>query len=46
VLYEVESFQCPDANDLGTAVAIEAVEEGSNADRHRDRRDWRWAPAA
>jgi hypothetical protein len=32
VLYEVESFQCPDANDLGTAVAIEAVEEGINAE--------------
>jgi hypothetical protein len=30
-LDEVESFQCPDANDLGTAVAIEAVEEGINA---------------
>lgn len=27
VLYEVESFQCPDANDLGTAVALEAIEE-------------------
>lgn len=27
VLYEVESFQCPDANDLGTALAIEAEEE-------------------
>jgi phage terminase large subunit len=31
VLEEVESFQCPDANDLGTAVALEAVEEGINA---------------
>lgn len=28
VLHEVESFQCPDCNDLGTAVAVEAVEEG------------------
>jgi hypothetical protein len=27
VLNEVESFQCPDANDLGTAVAIEAGQE-------------------
>jgi phage terminase large subunit len=31
-LDEVESFQCPDANDLGTAVALEAVEEAINAE--------------
>jgi hypothetical protein len=41
VLYEVESFQCPDANDLGTAVAIEALRKKHRRHRHRDRCDWR-----